>query len=62
MFPLSGCSSGFAYPVVSVSVLLFASVTVSVVLDGTNVADDDEPVIVFVPLNATYPPVLELVP
>ena len=62
MFPLSGCSSGFAYPVVSVSVLLFASVTVSVVLDGVSVAADEEPVTVFVPLNATYPPVLELVP
>ena len=31
MFPLSGCNSGFAYPDVKVNVLLFASVTVSVV-------------------------------
>ena len=62
MFPLSGCSSGFAYPVVSVSVFAFASVMVSVVLDGVRVALEEEPVITFVPLNATYPPVLELVP
>ena len=40
ILPLSGCNSGFAYPVVSVSVLLFASVTVSVSLDGVSVAPD----------------------
>ena len=62
MLPLSGCSSGFAYPVVSVSVLLFASVTVSVSLDGVSVAPDVCPVIVFVPLNAVNPLLVALVP
>ena len=62
MFPLSGCSSGFAYPVVSVSVLLFASVTVSVSLDGVSVALEVCPVIVLVPLNATYPLFVAFVP
>jgi len=37
-------------------------VTVSVTLDGESVALDVPPVIVFVPLNATNPPVVELVP
>ena len=44
------------------SVLLFASVTVSVVRDGVSVALELSPVIVFVPLNAVNPPLVELVP
>ena len=47
---------------VSVSVLLFASVTVSVSLDGVRVAPDVCPVIVFVPLNAVNPLWVALVP
>ena len=60
--PLSAANSGLAYPDVSVSVLLFASVTVSVVEDGVPVALDVPPVIVAVVLKATYPPVVALVP
>ena len=47
---------------VNVSVLLFASVTVSVVSDGVRVALDVCPVIVFVPLNAVNPLLVALVP
>ena len=36
--------------------------TVSVVLDGVSVALELSPVIVFVPLNAVNPPLVELVP
>ena len=36
--------------------------TVSVVLDGVRVALDVSPVIVFVPLNAVKPPLVQLVP
>jgi len=46
-----------------VSVLLFASVTSSLlVLDGVPVAPDVPPVITGVPLNATSPPVVASVP
>ena len=53
MFPLSGCNSGLAYPLVNAIVFPPASVTVSLeVEDGVPVALEVEPVIVFVPLNA----------
>ena len=61
--PLSGCSSGFAYPAVNTAVLLFARVTVSEpVVWGVPVALEVAPVIKFAPLKATNAPVVEFVP
>ena len=63
MSPLSGSSSGFAYPSAKVMVLPPARVTaLSAAASGVPVALDVAPVITLAPLNATYAPVVPLVP
>ena len=54
MFPLSGCSSGLAYPSVKVKELPPARVTAeSAPASGVPVAPEVAPVTWFAPLNAT---------
>jgi len=63
MSPLSGCSSGFAYPFVKVIVLPPESVTaLSASASGVPAADELAPVTAFAPENATNAPVVEFVP